>query len=187
METPASYDPSFNQQTTSSLYANHFRFTIDRLPDLTFFVQSVGTPGVSSGLLLQPNPFSTIHHPGKLSFGTFQVTFIVDAKFKNYFSIYYWMKGFGFPHSFDEVLAFRAKQASQVASIMAPAIDVEKTRAVLSVTAPDNGSLVAEIIIDEVFPMDLSGLNFSSTDVESPTLVATCTFSCSSIDIKPVL
>ena len=64
MELPQDYDPSLIQQTQNTLYANHFKFEIERLPDLSFFVQSASIPSVSTGLALQTNPFSTIHHPG---------------------------------------------------------------------------------------------------------------------------
>ena len=45
-----------------------------------------------------------------MNYGQFTVTYLVDASFKTYFSLYYWMKGYGFPHNFEEVTRFRAKQ-----------------------------------------------------------------------------
>jgi hypothetical protein len=184
MESYQNYDPSFSQQTTNTLYGNHYKFSIDRLPDLSFFVQGVNTPEVSGGIALQQNPMSVIHHPGdRLSFGQFTVTYLIDSQFKNYFSLYYWMKGYGFPNDYNEVTEFRAKQQTLVPNFRAKAIDLEKTHAVLSVLTPDTSQIVAEVHFYEIFPTNLSSLNFVTTDSEPPVLTTTCTFSCSTIEV----
>ena len=188
MELPQDYEPSLIQQTQNTLYANHFKFEIERLPDLSFFVQSASIPSVSTGLALQTNPFSTIHHPGdRLSYGTFEVTYLIDAKFKNYFSLYYWMKGFGFPHDFEEVTRFRDKQRTLVGNVRANPIDLEKTRATMRVLLPDTSAIVAEVLMEEVFPYEMSAVQFTSTDADAPVLTTTCTFSCSSFEVKTYL
>lgn len=184
MEPYQNYDPSLTQQTTNTLYGNHYKFSIERLPDLSFFVQSVATPSVAGGIALQQTPLSVIHHPGeRLNFGQFTVTYLIDSHFKNYFSLYYWMKGYGFPHDYNEVVEFRKKQMSLVPNFRAKPIDLEKTKAVLSVLTPDTSQIVAEIHMEEVFPVDLSALNFVTTDSEPPVLTTTCTFSCSTIEV----
>lgn len=185
MEPYQNYDPSFSFQTTNVTYGNHYKFRIERLPDLTFFVQSISTPSVSGGIALQQNPFSTIHHPGeKLTFSTFQVTYLVDAQFKNYFSLYYWLKGYGFPHSFDEVIEFRNKQRTLVPNPRATPTQLEKTHAVLTVLTPDTSVGVAELLLHDIFPTELSALTFQTTDTDPPVLTTTCTFSCSTIDVR---
>lgn len=185
MELAQDYNPSLTFENTNSLYGNHYKFTIDRLPDLTFFVQSVQTSAVSSNQIIQPNPFSNVHHPGdKLTFSSFQVTYLIDAQFKNYFSLYYWMKGYGFPHSFEEVQQFREKQRTLVSNVRATVHNLETTHAVLSVLTPDTSAIVAEIDYEGVFPIELSSLQFQTTDSDAPLLTATCTFSCSVFDIK---
>ena len=185
METEQDYEPTRSHQATNTLYGNHYRFSIERLPDLTFFVQSVSSPTASGGVAVQENPFALIQHPGsRLRYGQFTVTYLVDASFKTYFSLYYWMKGYGFPHDFDEVTRFRAKQLlnSQVSPLTRP-IDLEKTTATISILTPDTASIVAEIQIDEVFPVELSSLDFTSTDSDSSILTTTATFSCSTFDV----
>ena len=143
---------------------------------------------VSTGLALQTNPFSTIHHPGdRLSYGTFEVTYLIDAKFKNYFSLYYWMKGFGFPHDFEEVTRFRTTQRTLVGNVRANPIDLEKTRATMRVLLPDTSAIVAEVLMEEVFPYEMSAVQFTSTDADAPVLTTTCTFSCSSFEVKTYL
>jgi hypothetical protein len=185
METEQDYEPTRSHQTTNTLYGNHYRFAIERLPDLTFFVQSVSSPSVTGAVAGQANPFSIINHPGeRLTYGQFTVTYLVDASFKTYFSLYYWMKGYGFPHNFDEVKRFRAKQLSNNrVSPQAQPIDLEKTTATISILTPDTASIVAKIDIEEVFPVELSSLDFTSTNTDSPVLTTTATFSCSTFDV----
>ena len=185
METEQDYEPTRSHQTTNTLYANHYRFSIERLPDLTFFVQSVSGPNVAGSAQTQETPFTFAHHPtSRLNYGDISVTYLVDANFKTYFSLYYWMKGYGFPHDFDEVKRFRAKQLSnrRVAPRAAP-IELEKTTASISILTPDTASIVAKIDIEEVFPIELSSLDFTSTNVDSPVLTTTATFSCSTFDV----
>jgi len=185
MKTEQDYDPTRSHQTTNTLYGNHYRFAIERLPDLTFFVQSVSSPTVSGGVAAQTNPFAVINHPGeRLTYGTFNVTYMVDASFKTYFSLYYWMKGYGFPHDFDEVKRFRAKQLlNKRVSPHAQPIDLEKTTALITILTPDTASIIAEINIDDVFPTELTSLDFTSTNAEAPVLTTTATFSCSTFDV----
>ena len=185
MKTEQDYDPTRSHQETNTLYGNHYRFAIERLPDLTFFVQSVSTPNVSGAVAGQANPYAVINHPGDhLTYGTFTVTYMVDASFKTYFSLYYWMKGYGFPHDFDEVKRFRAKQlANDRVSPQAQPIELEKTTALITILTPDTASIVAEINITDVFPTELTCLELASTNTDAPVLTATATFSCSTFDV----
>jgi hypothetical protein len=185
METEQDYEPTRSHQATNTLYGNHYRFSIERLPDLTFFVQSVSSPSVSGGTTVQENPFAFIKHPGeRLTYGQFSVTYLVDASFKTYFSLYYWMKGYGFPHNFDEVTRFRDKQlSSDRVSPYANPVDLEKTTASISILTPDTASIVAKIDIEEVFPIELTSLDFTSSESDSVALTTTATFSCSSFDV----
>ena len=185
METEQDYDPTRSHQTTNTLYGNHYRFAIERLPDLTFFVQSISSPSVSGSAQTQETPFAFAHHPtSRLNYGDISVTYLVDASFKTYFSLYYWMRGYGFPHSFDEVKRFRAKQLSNNrVSPRARPVELEKTTASISILTPDTASIVAEINIDEVFPTELTSLDFTSTNTDAPVLTTTATFSCSPFDV----
>ena len=65
-----------------------------------------------------------------------------------------------------------------------PAIAVEKTNATISIVTPDTGGVVAEILIQDVFPTDLSGLQFTSTDTDAAVLTATVTFACTAFDLR---
>ena len=66
-------------------------------------------------------------------------------------------------------------------------IDLEKTRATMLVLLPDTSAVVAEILLEEVFPYEMSAVQFTSTDADAPILTTTCTFSCSSFEVKTYL
>jgi hypothetical protein len=94
------------------------------------------------------------------------------------------MKGYGFPHNFDEVTRFRDKQlSSDRVSPYANPVDLEKTTASISILTPDTASIVAKIDIEEVFPIELTSLDFTSSESDSVALTTTATFSCSSFDV----
>ena len=94
------------------------------------------------------------------------------------------MKGYGFPHNFDQVKRFRAKQlTNRRISPRATPVELEKTTASITILTPDTASIVAEINIEEVFPIELTGLDFTSTNTDSPVLTTTATFSCSTFDV----
>lgn len=185
MDAYQNYTPSLTQQSTNGLYGNHFRFSIARLPDLSFFVQSARVPLVSSTPVLQTTPFSTIKQAGDhLTYSSFDVTYLVDARLRNYFSLYYWMKGYGFPHSFDEVVQFRETQLNQMGNFRARASEIERTTGLLHVLTPDTGSIVAEIHFEDIFPTGLSQLSFDSTIAQPTMMVTTASFACSTFDVK---
>lgn len=185
--TNQTYDPSASFQNQNPVYANHYTFKLDALPDLSFFVQSVDLPSVGAEPAMTATPFTALPHPGDhLTYSTFKVAFLVDAQFKNYFSLYYWLKGYGFPHDFDEVVQFREHRQNQVGNPGARVIELERTSGVLAIATPDTSRIVAEIILRDVFPTQLAGLSFATTDSDAPQLIASCEFACSTFDIKLV-
>lgn len=85
------------------LTPTNFRFTIKRLPHVTFFCQSATIPGLSFSPVEIPTPFKSLYREGgPLDIGTFTVTVLVDEDMNNYLEIYNWMLGLTFPNKFEE-------------------------------------------------------------------------------------
>jgi len=186
MSTVPQYDPTARFNNVQELYDNHFRFSIEALPDLGQYCQSVSVPGVASASIARANPFSKIQEVGDhLDFGTFNITFKVDAQLKNYTSLFWWMKGYGFPHSYDEVSDFRAKRQRQltVARGRPIARDMEKTTAVLYILQPDTEIALMEYHYTDVFPVGLSSLDFTTTSTEVTIIRCTATFALTDFDM----
>jgi hypothetical protein len=77
-----------------------FSFQVKKLPHVNFFVQEVNLPGLSIDPKSVGNPFTTIPVPGeKIRFNSLDVTFVVDENYQNWYEIFRWMEGIGFPET----------------------------------------------------------------------------------------
>lgn len=184
MDQILGYEPTRRQDNTNLLYDNHYRFHLDALPDLTFRVTNVTHPGVASAAVNHPSPFTRIQETGDaLNFHDLSMTFNVDAAFKSYTSIFWWLKGYGFPHSYEEVQNFRAQRAAQLSNPRPQVRDMEKTIATLSVLLPDTETIVCNIRFTDVFPTALGEMSFNSTGDDTVHLRCTATFAYTEFDI----
>jgi hypothetical protein len=178
------YEPSTRFEQQNGLYGNHFRFTLEALPDLTFFAQAITIPSITSGPVNRATPFTSIREVGDhLNYSNFTVSYLIDGAFKTYSSLYWWLKGYGFPHSYDEVLSFRETRAKRVAMPNPQVKDLEKTSASLLVLQPDTEKIIAEFQFIDVVPTGLSDLQFGTMEHDAPVLKATVTFECTAFEL----
>ena len=178
------YVPSIRPTNVNTLLSNHFKFTLEALPDLTFFAQSFNVPAVTGVAVPRETPFRRINEVADhLTFGSFDVSYKVDAAFKTYYSLYWWMCGYGFPRSYEEVAAFRAARAERTANPRPLIRELEKTTATLYVLQPDTNSTVVTIRFEDVFPITLGELRFESTDSEPLEVKCQVTFACNGFDV----
>jgi hypothetical protein len=171
------YIPTRHFDNVNNLFGNHYRFAIDALPDLTFFVQNFVMPSVSSTSSPRHNPFVRIPEVGDhLHFAPFTVTYIVDNSFKSYFSLYFWLKGYGFPTSYNDIEAFRIMRTKQIGNPRPNTREIQKTNALLTVLQPDNDSPIAEVAFYDVFPTTLDEMTFETVGSEPSLLTCRATF-----------
>ena len=180
------YVPTVRFDNTNGLSGTHFRFNVGALPDLSFFVQSVAVPTLTIASVNRVNPFIDIREVGDhIAVGGIEVHYLVDSTFKTYSSLYWWIKGYGFPKSYDEVRDFRAARTARLA-IPSPKIhDLEKTNATLQILQPDTEQIIVELQFLDVFPTTLGGLEFATTspDADAALLKTMVTFSCTTFDV----
>lgn len=181
---PPPYEPSNRFEQQNGLYGNHFRFVLEHLPDLTFFAQSISVPSITSGPVNRPNPFTSIREVGDhLNYSNFTVSYLIDGSFKTYASLYWWLKGYGFPHSYDEVKQFRETRAKRLGMPRPQVKDIERTSAILFVLQPDTEKVIAEYHFIDVVPTGLSDLQFDTTSSDATVLKATATFECTAFEL----
>lgn len=80
-------------RTLSLLSPNGFDLVVQRLPNTTFFLQSVELPEIEAGNIQVDNksPFKA-HRPGdSVSMGTFTMTFMADEDLESYYEIQSWI------------------------------------------------------------------------------------------------
>lgn len=155
------------------LQSNGFRFSIAKLPDLTYFCQEANVPR----LYLPPanllTPLSDVSVPGdKLVFGDLMVTFMIDAEMKNYLGIHNWLIGLGFPKSHEQYSSFVRKNTDELNRHELQAGYSDATLTILSNT----NSALKTIRYVDVFPVSLESIQFQSTVSSTVYLTGVASF-----------
>ena len=157
-----------------------FRFMINQLPKVQFFTTAANIPDISLGEAVIPTPYKDIPIMGdKLTFGNLDVSFIVDEYLENYITIHNWLIGIGFPKNRTQFSSFRTDSSNNPTSAKNVSVDaVGKATAdrgmysdaTLTILSNKNNALV-EVRYSDLFPVSLSGLNYSqeNTDVTYQT------------------
>ncbi len=166
---------------TNFLIPNGFMFTIERLPKVSFFTQSIALPSLSLPALEQPTPLSIIEVPSdKLLFSSLEVPFIVDEKMDNWMEVFKWMQGLGFPEEYPQYTT-----ENQTRNGMGGMSELARnySEAKLIILGSNNQPVRTFNFVD-CFPTSLSGINFSSTntDVQYATASVTLEYSYFYVD-----
>jgi hypothetical protein len=104
---------TFNKQINNRnfLSAVGFQFTLTRDPKVSFFSNAAGIPEINLGVAIQPSYLKDLDVPGeKLTYGDFNLKFLVDENMQNYMSIHNWLTGLGFPESTSQYGALIANK-----------------------------------------------------------------------------
>ena len=165
--------PATDQQPDNANYLSPlgFRFVLNRTPNTNYFVQNVRLPTLTLGQFDLEDPFVKLPTPGtKLSFEPLDITFMVDEDMRNYLEIHDWLRGLGFPETFDQY--GNLVRQNSVARSDATAVFSDGTLMVLS--SHQNANM--RVVFEDMFPISLSDLSFDSTLTDVEYLKATVTF-----------
>jgi hypothetical protein len=150
-----------------------FRFVLNRTPNTNYFVQNVRLPTLTLGQFDLEDPFVKLPTPGtKLSFEPLDITFLVDEDMSNYLEIHAWLRGLGFPETFDQYGNLIRNNQNRSTLTNASAVFSDGTLMVLS--SHQNGNI--KVSFEDMFPIALSDLSFDSTLTDVEYLRATVTF-----------
>jgi hypothetical protein len=145
-----------------------FKFTLARAPNLNFFATDVNIPSLSLGFIEVPTPFKVLDFPGdRLDYGDLQVTFKVDEDFQNYFEIYNWIVALGFPEQYGQYQRVAAADPGVKETVFSDA-----TLVVMNSGMVPN----LEVRFQDIFPVSLSDINFTSTDSDVNYVTNTVSF-----------
>jgi len=152
------------------LSPNGFKFSIKKLPNVNFFVQSVNIPSFNLGTVDVENPFIKIPFPGdKLTYGQLNVTFKIDEDLSNYLELYNWLIGIGYPDNFGQ------RRSIEPPNINLASGDGVYTDASLVITTSKMNSNF-EVTFKDAYPINLSELQFDSTITDIDYITCTATF-----------
>ena len=183
---------SYNRQPTKLDYADptKFKFNILKLPKVEYFCTSVNLPGVSlADNYTQPTPFRDIPLPGeKLTYDKLSMSFLVDENLENYREIHGWLRGLGFPGGYSEFKTlldagedrFPTSKNSVLgdagrSKFAAPNQGGIFSDATLSILTSKNNAVV-DVRFSDVFPISLSGLQYTQQAGDTDYLTANVTF-----------
>lgn len=152
-----------------------FKLTIERTPNVNYFVQAVSLPIVSVGQVNVITPFTKIPVGGdRLTYSDLIITFKVDENMENYVEILDWLTRLGYPESLEQ---------SYDRSIKFPTTETALSDVKLHILSSSKNPL-HEITFFDAHPTTLSELNFSSTMSDVDYLECTATFAFRSFKYK---
>jgi len=186
---------AYQRQPTKLDYASptQFKFQILKLPKVEYFCTAVNLPGIELGRISQQTPLKDIPLPGeKLAYGDLSMTFMVDENLENYREIHGWLVGFGFPKDNKEYTDLvkagkdRFPLQGKDTTLSLPGdggkvkdapmpIGPGMSDATLNVLTSKNNANI-EVRFNDVFPIQLSGLDFNQQATDVDYLSATVTF-----------
>jgi hypothetical protein len=153
------------------LSPNGFMFNISKLPDLTFFCQTIQLPGITLGAPEFGNPFNVAPIPGEtLTYDQLTVNFLVDEQMLNYVGIYNWIVALGFPETYDQYTTFINGDNTNYSELAKNYSDA--TLQILN----SNNQTARTIVFHDLFPIGIESLQFAGTNQDVQYLVGNATF-----------
>ena len=145
-------------ENTNFLQPTKYVLTFPEVPDMIYFCQKANIPGVSLGQALQETPNLDIFHSGtKISYSTFDITFLVNENLTAWTTLYKWMK---YLCSVETTYTKRKES---------------KKQAVLTIMSNQNNPKL-RIKMLNLFPISLSDLEFDTTLSAEEHVSATASF-----------
>lgn len=155
------------------LYLTAYQFSVAKLPEITFFVKQAEVPSISLGVAPTANRNVQNKLPGEtLEFTDLSVTFAVDQEMNNWNAVYFWMVGLGFPKNHQQYRDFLQYPYNKNLFTEASKGYSDGTLVVM-----DNNNQPKQIFeFIDLFPINLTGLQWDSTSNEPRPAEATVTF-----------
>lgn len=150
--------------------AKNFDFSIQRLPNVEFFVQSVNLPGLNLPVTDQTTPFANIPRPGsKLQFDDFSVTVRLDENLVCYKEVYNWVTGMTNPNNFSQYTTLQANGG----------IFSDASLIILN----SKGNPKVAFNFKGIFPIGISSIQLNTTNSTTEYATATITFKYTTFEI----
>ena len=143
-----------------------FLFTLDKAQKVSFLCQSAEIPSISLGDVSIPTRgLVPIPVEGNISYGNFQLQFIVDEDLRNYMEIHNWMRALGTPQDMVERKTFR--EANQTVSTQ----EYRYSDGTLQILNNNNNSNF-DVVFKGLWPTELSTLSFDVTGGDNDFMTA---------------
>ncbi|NBT48358.1 MAG: hypothetical protein EBT07_11200 [Actinobacteria bacterium] len=154
-------------QYMNPLLPTYYRFSIAKLPKVSYFCQSVSLPTVTMSEVIMPTPFQQISRPSKLDFDELNLGFVIDENMGNYLEIFNWLRSMTNVEDYQE---------------FKPSNTHVTTANLVILNSSKNPKL--NVTFHDIYPRILSSVDFSSTVIDPEPFIANCTFKYRSFDIQ---
>jgi len=173
-------DASGKQPRKGGFYANQpsnrnfleptgFKLEIPKIPNTTFFCQSVNIPGIAISEVEQQTVFNPVLYPGgKVEHENFTASFIVNENLENWLEVYKWIRSCSTYKNYDDVVPMDKSLVSD---------------AILFILSSKN-NLIAKVSFQGLFPKSLSSIDFDYGDTELEALNASVDFAFTSFEVE---
>lgn len=161
-------------QNRNFLSSVGFRFTLNRARKVSFFANQANLPGMNLGVTEQPSYLKNIDIPGdKIAFNDFTLRFLVDENLENYMQIHKWMRGLGYPDSLNDIFDLQVEGDNTIGyDSQSMNIYSDGTLQVVN----SSNRVQFEVVFEDMFPYDLSDLQFDATSQETEYFTAEVSF-----------
>jgi hypothetical protein len=160
----------------SFLSNNKFDFVLDRIPNFTFFVQSVNLPSLTLQSTTVNTPLVQLSIPGnQLTFGQLTLNFIVDENMQSWYELYDWIIQLGNPVSLNKIGNLNEEPGNNF-SITSDGTLFIKT---------NSNNVLWKVNFIDMYPNDLGDITFSATESQE-FLTSTATFNYTYYEISKV-
>ena len=161
-----------------------FKFQLNRTPKVAYFGNAVNIPSIDLGVAEQPTYQRDIPLPGdKLQFADLSLRFLVDESLENYMEIQNWMRGLGFPESLKEVYDFQ-KEKSDISQPIKSQLNLYSDG---TLTILDSNNIPKfKLIFENLFPTNLTTLEFDATQTDLEYFTAEVTFKYTIYNIRDI-
>lgn len=141
------------------LRTNKFELVFHKFENVSYKVTSLNIPGLSNGVAEFPTMFFQSKIPGdSIIYDDFEISFLIDKKLKNYLLLYHWIKGIGFPESFEQFGEIRDYFGN---------FDISEPFSNCSIIISDSDyQPIITCELENVFPVTLSGIQLSHKSTE---------------------
>ena len=171
MADPSSGALNDQPDNTQFLSPLGFNFSIKKLPNTNYFIQSVNVPSVQATDVVVPTPFTNIPTIGdRLNYSEFQLSFKVDEDMTNYIELYDWLLQLHFPEDFAQSKNIYEKQNN--VDFLADGPYSDATLTILNSAMNPN----KEVVFEDCYPIALSDLQFSTTAASVDYIECQATF-----------
>ena len=176
--------------------SNQFKVFLPIFPTTEWFVVRANIPSVTLGTADRYTPFVTIQMVGDhITYGDFNITFIVDENLKNYMEMYNWVKNIGFPfeHKQFNVLdrpdygnRSGGQKYNAEKDTYSKVNDDDLYTDILVQIMTGKNNLIAQCEIYEAFPTTLGAIEYSQQETDMTYAMCEVGFAYSWFDVKPI-